>query len=306
MDAENPAPAASETHTDRPIPAHVKQSPTGKTPYPVLEAKRNPGDVGSPEGDGQALLAAPKPMLSGEDAAKGERLVRQLHFRVSSWRPRLVRDVILPTLPVREGEDDAMESLRERCLLESKNQVPESFKSPVLWSGCIFEMFTADAGAGQSLCWRDATVSQAGGTTANGQRAEISWPGGIPPANADYVLRGARDRVIASVTVRQGDVMIKAAGGVRCWYWVAAEPAAADCARQPPGGVVPRFAWEIRDGPVMSPDLIRRDERWLNGRAQRLELPLDLGEGEGTISNVLAFVDRATGWAIGGGIEQTR
>jgi len=272
-------------------------------PEPVPAQDQEHGGLESPAGDPPAHSRALGSARSEADPVDGDRLPRQLHIRVSAWRPQLVHDVILPTQPVRDGEDDAIGSLRERYLLDRKSRMPESFKNPVLWSGCLLEI--SAAGVGGPLRWRDATSGGAGGATVNGVRAEISWTGGIPPAEADYVLCGAGDRVIARISVRKGNLVIKAADGVRCWYWAAAEPAASDCAGLPEGEAE-RFGWQLRDGSTAAPDSIRRDDHWLNGRAQRCELALDLREDGGQRSDALVFVDRITGWAIGGGIEQAQ
>lgn len=184
--------------------------------------------------------------------------------------------------------------------------MPETFKNPTLWSGWLVESSPADVGEKRPLHWREATADPKTGATVDGLRAEISWPGGNPPAKADYVLCGIGDRVIASISVHQGEMTIRATRGVRCWYWAAAAPAATDASGQPPERAASRFGWQILGGLASAPDSIRRDERWLDGRARRLELPLDLRESAGKISGALVFVDRITGWAIGNEIEQTQ
>ena len=303
-----PPPVRPEARTGQSVPAaaaHVDHVPHGNTPGRTSETDRDPGSVETPAGSAVTQSPAPEPTRAAEVPVDSDRLTRQLHIRVSPWRPQLVSDAILPTQPVRVGEDDAIESLRERYLLERRNQMPESFKNPVLWSGFSVEIPGGDASAGEPLRWREATTGQGNQATVSGGRAEIEWSGGIPPARADYVLCEAGDRVVASLSVRSGEVVLKAVARVRAWYWVAVEPAAADAASLPPERAAARFHWQLGKGAAM-PDSIRRDEHWRSGRARRCDLPLDLREGAGRRSEALAFVDRVTGWAIGGEIEQTQ
>ena len=183
--------------------------------------------------------------------------------------------------------------------------MPESFKNPVLWSGYAVEVSPAGGAAEEPLHWRDATAGQSSGVTVNGVRAEIAWSGGTQPVQADYVLCGATGREFASISVRKGDVVLKASARVRCWYWVAVEPNAVDCAGLQPERAASRFDWQLRKG-LAEPGLIRRDDHWLNGRTQRFDLPLDLREGAGDRSASLVFIDRVTGWAMGSEIELVR
>jgi len=288
-----PPPAAAQPH--------VGHSPRGN----------RPGATASPDQDSSAAESttsktsvSPAEQNAG-DPDDGERLVRELHVRVSSWRPQLVHDVILPTEPVLAGQDDAIGSLRERYFIERKNQMPETFKKPVLWSGYVLEVTASAAGTGERLYWRTAAGSVPNGASVNGARAEITWSGGTPPEQAEYTLCRAGDRPVATISVRQGEVALKAAARVRCWYWMAVEPSPADSAGLPPERAAARFSWQLRRGPAMS-EPVSRDEHWSGGGAQRADLPLDLRDDAGERSDSLVFVDRITGWAIGSEIRQSR
>lgn len=210
----------------------------------------------------------------------------------------MVQDAILPTEPVRAGEDDAIERLRDQYYRERQGRIPASFKNPVLWNGVAVEVPSADRNAGGELRWRDA----ASGATVSGGRAEIAWSGGRPPAQGRYVLCQGDHRVIAEISVDAEGMAIKAVEKARCWYWVAVEPKADDLtgfnASQPA-----RFIWRLAQGGAL-PDTSRRDDRWLNGRTQRLDLPLDLRDGAKAQILPVVLVDRVTGWAIGSQIGQ--
>jgi hypothetical protein len=231
-------------------------------------------------------------------------LGRPVRVRVSSWRPQLVQDVILPTQPVRVGEDDAIERLREHYLSERQGQLPASFRNPMLWNGCAVEDSSADLTAAGQLRWRDASGPGAVSATVTGSRAEITWSSGTPPAKGRYVLCRGDGREVANISVDQGTVVIKAADRVRCWFWVAAEPAAADLVDPTGSQAVARFDWQLLQGAIL-PELSRRNDHWRNGRTQRLDLPVDFRDVAVMSICPVVLVDRISGWAIGSNIEQT-
>jgi hypothetical protein len=222
-------------------------------------------------------------------------------IRVSSWRPQLVQDVILPTEPVLAGTDDAIEQLRENYLKEKRGRIPASFRNPVLLNGCALVVASGDLTSGK-LLWQHSSGGGEGIGTISGDRAEIAWSGATPPPTGRDVLCRANGREIAEIVVDRGSVVVKALDGVRCWYWVAVEPAAADSV-DITAGAPSRFAWQLSRGAIL-PDATRRDDRWRDGRMQRLDLPINLNDSAGTSTFAVAFVDRVTGWAIGGQIDE--
>jgi hypothetical protein len=288
----------SPTHPASASKSPAARAPRGANTQPVAEPESSAQETASISSD------APRGALPGaEDPGKGERLSRQVRLRVSSWRPQLVQDVILPTEPVRADEDDAIERLREQYLQERQRRIPVSFRNPVLWNGCLVEVSSADLVVAGQLRWRDATGAGAGGATVSGARAEIAWSGGTPPANGRYVLCQGNGREIAEIAVEKGGVVVKVADQVRCWYWVAVESAAAD-STDFTASQSPRFDWQLSQGAAL-PDASRRDDRWRKGRMLRLDLPVDFRESAGTCAFPVVLVDRVTGWAIGSQIEQT-
>jgi hypothetical protein len=233
----------------------------------------------------------------------GVRLSRKAYIRISAWHPQLIQDVILPTQPVRAGEDDAIERLREQYFKERQRQIPASFKSPVLWNGCALEVPPADMAVG-NLRWSESTNTEVRGTTIVGARAEIAWSGGTPPVDARYVLSRRDGRKIAEIMVDKGGVAVRAASEVRCWYWAAFEPAAVDLADFTAGQPA-RFGWQLSQGARL-PDASRIDDQWRGGRTQRLDLPVDLSENAGRNKFDVVLVDRISGWAIGSQIDETQ
>jgi hypothetical protein len=222
-------------------------------------------------------------------------------MQVSTSRPRILQDEILPTQPVRMGEDDAIERLRDQYLQEQQGRMPVSFRNPTMWNGCAVEVSAADAAVGV-LRWQVDTGAKPESATANGTSAEIVWSAGTPPTDARYVLCRGDGRQIAEIVADKGSLTIRVAGEVRCRYWIALEPAPADLAGTNEGGPV-RFEWRLLRGEAFS-DGIRRDDHWRNGRTQRIDLPLDFRDGAVQRNFSMALVDKVSGWAIGTNVDE--
>lgn len=302
-EAVEPSPVQSRPKA-LPRMASAAKTPAARAPHRA-ENRLEP-EVESAARETTSITAGPLLGASpgaGGVPSMGEQLGRPVRVRVSSWRPQLVQDVILPTQPVRVGEDDAIERLREQYLSERQGQIPASFRNPVLWTGCAMEVSSADLTAAGQLRWRDASGPSVGSATVSGARAEIAWSGGTPPAHGRYVLWRGDGREIADIAVDQGTVVIKVADQVRCWFWVAVEPAAADSVDPTGSQAIARFDWQLLPGAIL-PELSRRNDHWRNGRAQRLDLPVDFRDVAGSYIGPVLLVDRISGWAIGSNIEQ--
>lgn len=215
----------------------------------------------------------------------------------SSWQSRLVRDLILPTQPVPEGENDALEAMQANLLQERQAQMPPTFHQPVTTSGLAFEFRPDEAGPARPLRWRDAAGSVIAGSTVQGNRAELAWAGANAPRGTDCVLSDAAGQEMVRVNLDQtGAPKITARPGVRTWYWVGIEHAPADTAALPPAPAEPRLSWRLLAGTADASDW-PRDNRWRAGRGQRIDLPLGpTGVGPGRYA--LALVDPVTGWAM--------
>jgi hypothetical protein len=215
----------------------------------------------------------------------------------SAWQSRLVRDLILPTQPVPEGENDALETMQANLLRERKAQMPPTFHQPVTTSGLAFEFPSGETGPARPLRWRDAADAGIAGSTVQGNRAELAWTGANAPRGTDYVLGDAAGQEIVRVSLDQtGAPKITARPGVRTWYWVGIEHAPADAAALRSGQAEPRLAWRLLSG-TADASVWPRDNHWRSGRGQRIDLPIG-PTGVGPGSYALALVDPVTGWAI--------
>jgi hypothetical protein len=235
------------------------------------------------------------PQVAGVDSAVGRQLGRPVRMQVSTSRPRILQDEILPTQPVRLGEDDAIERLRDQYFQERQGRMPVSFRNPTMWNGFSMEVSAADAAAG-GLGWQPGAGAKPETATVDGASAEIVWSGGSPPTDGRHVLCRGDGRQIGEIVADKGSLTIRVADDVRCRYWIAFDPAPADLAGTREGGSV-RFEWRLLRSETL-PDGIRRDDRWRNGRTQRIDLPLNFRDGAAQCSFSVALVDKVSGWAI--------
>ncbi|MDI1249122.1 MAG: hypothetical protein PSV13_09690, partial [Lacunisphaera sp.] len=215
----------------------------------------------------------------------------------SAWQTRLVRDLVLPTQPVPEGEDDALEAMQANFLKARKAQMPPTFRQPAMSSGLAFEFFSGETGPGRPLRWRDAAGAGIAGSMVQGNRAELSWAGANAPRGTDFVLADAAGQEIVRVSLDQtGAPTITARPDVRTWYWVGIEHAPADASALRPAQAEPRLTWRLLAG-TADVSAWPQDNHWRAGRGQRIDLPLGpaaVGPGR----HALALVDPVTGWAI--------
>jgi len=263
---KNPAlPTASQAATESEMPAN------GMTPLSARPA-------GDERGDGQWV---PLDRVSA-----------------SAWQSRLVRDLVLPTQPVPEGEDDALETMQANLLQKRKAQMPTTFRQPVTTSsGLAFEFPSGETGPGRLLRWRDAAGVEVAGSTVQGNRAELAWAGANAPHGIDYVLSDAAGQEFVRVSLDQtGAPKITARPRVLSWYWVGIEHAPADATALLSEQAEPRLSWRLLAGTADASGW-PQDNRWRAGRGQRIDLPIG-PSGEGPGSYTLALVDRVTGWAI--------
>lgn len=215
----------------------------------------------------------------------------------SAWQSRLLRDLVLPTQPVPEGENDALEAMQANLLREREALMPPTFQQPTAASGLAFEFPSGETGPGRPTHWRDATGAEVAGSTVEGNRAELTWAGMNAPRGTNYVLGDAAGREIVRVSLDQtGIPKITTRPEVRAWYWIGIEHAPADATVLIPGQAEPRLVWRLHTGTADASGW-PRDNRWRAGRGQRIDLPLGpTGVGQGRYT--LALVDPVTGWAI--------
>lgn len=255
------------------------------------EAESTPDPPAPAEGPANSL--APASARPADEMHGAGQWVTLGRVSASVWQSRLVRDLVLPTQPVPEGEDDALEAMQAQFLKERKAQMPPTLRQPVTTSGLAFE-FSSGVSPRR---WRDAAGAGIAGSTVQGNRAELAWAGAHAPRGTDIMLDDAAGQEIVRVSLDQtGAPKITARTGVRTWYWVGIEHAPADAAALRPGPAEPRLTWRLLAGTADASGW-PRDNRWRAGRGQRIDLPLG-PTGVGPGRHVLALVDRITGWAI--------
>jgi hypothetical protein len=201
----------------------------------------------------------------------------------------LLRDAIVPTLPTRIGQDDAMNDLGSRVLAEKQSSIPRTLQDGHLVVGVHLEF--PNPGSRASPHWEAVEGSAPLAATAGENAAEIGWREGAPLSR--YVLASADGQMIANISADpHNGIRVESRDLVSSWPWVGVE-----CAPDEAG----RFDWQVL-GTASVPTSWSKDEHWLNGRGRRLDLRLPAKNDE-TVALTLAIVDAATGWALTSKIE---
>ena len=225
-------------------------------------------------------------------------LVQLGQIRASAWKLRLLQDQILPTRPLTAAEEDAVEVMREKLLQSRRTQIPSAFQQPRVESGFILELPPEIAAGNYPLHWGDHADTENFRATVQGARVELAWSGNAAPRGRNFILSNAAGRVVAQVDFdSSGAVVLKAPSSSKASYWVGVETAPRDEAVIGTESTTPRFDWRLLSGGLMPASWLR-DDRWHEGRGQRLEIPLDATSVR--VRNYgIALVDRPTGWALG-------
>jgi hypothetical protein len=227
--------------------------------------------------------------VAGGAGSDQDELRLQGRINASGCQPRLMRDEILPTLPVPEGQAEELPALRQKRLIAQRTQMPVTIAAPKLWSGFVLDVSTLSRGSSGSLRWRVESGGESAQSEVKDCRAEIAWAPTGPERGAVYVLGWPEGRVVARVSVEaDGRLAVRAAAGVGTWYWIGVECAAAEQAG--------RFSWQQRSGAAL-PVEWSRDDSWRDGRGRRLEIPLR-GTSKSKDRQGLALVDSLTDWAL--------
>lgn len=203
-----------------------------------------------------------------------------------------MRDQIIPTAIVREGEDDGLEEKRAQLIAAGRLQTPRSFLAPRTHAG--FSIRYPDQGASLPV-WRDARGQAVDGSVVAADRAEIGWTGekAVPGV---YSLTAADGRRLAEVSVHEdGSSRVLTESGASGWYWVGVERHAEDDAQLTAAQWSERLQWRLLNKREL-PASWRRNDQWLDGRGFRLDMPVEDGRGE--TAYPLALVDQWTGKAL--------
>jgi len=259
---------------------------------------KSPSDITPPDPtDASPIAAAGDASRSGGSVTaggagmrwQGDNLIPQGRISSGTWKARLLQDAILPTLPVPEGRAEQLHDLRSGQLRQRQSAMPATIAAPVVWSGFALDISGLRPGNEASAGWRVAAGGSPAALTARDGRAEITWNASGPERGAVYVLGWPGGPEIARISVdANGRPSVKAAAGVRTWYWIGAERSAADQAG--------RFRWEDLSGAPL-PAGWSRDDRWREGRGMRLDIPLR-SSGKTEAGYVLALSDAESGWAL--------
>ena len=216
-------------------------------------------------------------------------------MRLGSWSLRVGRDVIVPTLPVRDGDKDPTDTMRRKLLEEQKARLSETLRRPSLRCGFAFK-YAAGAKV-QPLRWVTERVSVGLVQTVKDNRAELGWNVVSPPRGCVMTLAYADGAEAARVEFdSDGRATVALRPELRAVLWLGAMYAEADNLRV---GSVSRYAWQVVRGPLAS-SAWAYDNRWLEGAGCRLDLVLN---GANPATTQIVLVDQVSGWQLGTELE---
>jgi hypothetical protein len=270
---------------------------------PQSQTERASGSKAQPEAGDKAESSETTPEASeppaieaaAGPASAGALDPKRVTIKVAAitWKPRLVRDAIVPTLPVRVGESDAADLSRELLLKEKRDLMPETFRTPVIHYGITLQIDPAFGG--RRLHWEEESVVRLVQGSVQGFRVELVWPAGGQVQGAQ-ILRDADGKKIARVVFHpEGNIDVELTGDARAVFWVGVTRSPKDDLMQAKQ-TKPRFGWQVVLG--TAPHLSWRDDAaWPGGQGNRLEVVLN---SQPTRRVVVALLDRVSGWSLTG------
>jgi hypothetical protein len=218
-----------------------------------------------------------------EMISKSELKTIAVKVQMSGWETRLVRDVIVPTLPVRTSEIDTSESMRKKLVADQKARLPDLLQRPLAMRGFTFELPLTPAK--EIPYWDTQSGSGFAQKVVSKTGATVSWVGAKPPLGTVHVLRFSDGSEVVRITVNtDGGVSLKTADGIRGSFWLSvAQP------ENEKVGLAPRFGWRVNG-------VARKSEEPKSGEHDyRISFPLESRE---TKQMEVALADRVTGWAL--------
>ena len=279
--------AALQASPKRPVGTSVTK-PTEKTRKPKqLEDQESKSN--SPEETSETERAPSANFVAGGGAVANAQVAE---LRGTRWESRLLRDVIVPTLPVCVGKDDPADQVRDKMFSAQKAREPVVFKHPVTLRGFIFEL--VDAPTARAFNWQDSPENAVIKKTAVGSRAEIIWSGEVLPRGSAQVLLFSDGREAARLTVSEkGGLVLKVAKGVRSNLSLMIKRSMADESGLTKSDGSSRFGWQVNG--VLLNSAQQTEKPAAVNRDERINVPLDLAKG-GRIE--VALADRVTSWAL--------
>jgi hypothetical protein len=216
-----------------------------------------------------------------------------LKVRAIAWKPRLIRDAIVPTLPVRVGESDAAGLSRELLLKEKRDGMPETFRTPVIHCGITLQIDPA-AGGGV-MHWDGESLAQSVQGSVKGDRVDLVWLAGQQVFGSRVLTDAAGLQIARVIFVPDGSALLELIGKTQAVFWVGVNRSPKDD-RPNTGQKASRFAWTVLRG--AAPHLSWSDDDvWSGGRGGCMKILLNQ-QSDGRV--LVALVDRVTGWSLSG------
>ena len=216
-------------------------------------------------------------------------------IRASTWKVRLAQDLIIPTRPLTVRQEEQVAALRQKLREERAARMPQSFQHPRIKSGVTLEFDAAVFAQSETPQWRDEQGNAITTSSAHGRMAELEWEGSTPPAGRYYLLSARDGKTLARVEVDQtGSLTLKTSPATRVVYWVGIETGSGDATASR------ALEWRLSTGEPV-PSTWPRDDAWLAGRGQRIEIPLDATSVRNGHYGI-GLVDPDSGWALAGDI----
>jgi hypothetical protein len=208
------------------------------------------------------------------------------------WEVRFSRDTIVPTLPIRVGEDDAADLVREKMLAEQKARLPVTFRHPVTQRGLVFEF--PEGASPRTFYWQDSPEAGAVIKTVVGNQAEILWPGEVLPRGSVQVLMLSDGREAVRLMVNgKGSLELTMTEGLRCSLLLLIKRSVADESGVARSERDSRFEWQVNG--VKQLPLGKAQDLAVGSKDHRISLPLELSKSD---RQDVALTDRITGWAL--------
>lgn len=286
-----------------------KVSPAGKQARSTNQRENQTTKPESPPEAEEAASATPEngrvaatrsvPTASHRSPARMElALTSGGRMRVSAWASAIVRDEIVPTKPVLAGEDDALEMLRERMILQRRDRIPQTISAPRTRQGIAVVLPRGKAGG---MRWRNVQNADDIEAVVTEEQAEVSWRSGGRSSPAELILESREGGVTACVRISaEGVGELETTSERQAHGWIGVECAPADLAGLTPEEQRMRFGWRLAGQSSVTADWIR-EISWRNATGRRVEFPLELGSTDGP--RTLVFQDHVTGWAMSCKIE---
>ncbi len=286
---QSPAVQASDAANGLPASKRPVKSPkkSRSTPASSPAADEQPD---SPPAQNPTMSSLP---ISSErpKATEEDRLTQVTKIHVSAWHPRVMRDAIVPTRPLTAGEEESLETMRQKIRQERLTRLPTLFQDPQTKNGLIFYFPDDASGKPELPRWRDEPGREVVGSSVRSGMAELGWSGPAVANGANYVLGYENGMILVRVRVNEaGEMVVKAGPSVRIRYWIGLETASIEAATSP------AFDWRLSTGEAIPPTW-RRDDHWLGDRGLRVEVPLD--ETSRRVGHYgVCLVDPPSGWAL--------